>query len=239
MARTPSVQDQATGDHSFLRKATRRVKVVLLAVALAVGVVSTANASTLTINTDASWLATNVAPTAGWNTNLLFDTTGWINAFVFDTQPDPCYVSAGASCIWYDGQFSATRYVWLRQTFTISDPISVAFLTGGVDDDADIYVNGTLVYSDHNGFAEGNLSNPLDLTAFLVQGVNLIAVAAEDNIPVWGRNHTFVASLQIQTATAVPEPASLLLFASGLAALAFLRRRRQIKAETAGRRPRA
>jgi hypothetical protein len=233
MDTTPSVQDRMTGDHSFLRKATRRVKVVLLAVALAVGVVSTASASTLTINTDASWLATNVAPAAGWNTNPLFNTAGWINAFVFNTQPEPCYM--GASCIWYDGQFSATRYVWLRKTFTISDPVSVASLTGGVDDDVDIYVNGTLVYADHNGFAEGGLSNPLDLTAFLVQGVNLIAVAAEDNIPVYGQNHTFVAHLQIESPTAVPEPASLLLLAPGLAAL--LRRRRQSKAETAGRRP--
>lgn len=222
-----SFQDRTTDDGALLRKAAARVKVILLAFALTAGVASTATASPLIINTDSSWLATNAAPAAGWNTNPAFDTTGWINAFVFDTQPDPCAFT-GASCIWYDGQFSATQFVWLRKTFTISDPISAATLLGGLDDDGDIYVNGTLVYADHNGFAEGALSNPLDLTAFLVQGVNLIAVFASDNFAQFGHNHTFVASLQIETATAVPEPASLLLLTSGLAGLAVLRRRKRL-----------
>ena len=102
-----------------------------------------------------------------------------------------------------------------------------AFLDGGVDDDADVYINGFQVVNDHNGFAHGTFElTPIDVAAFLVQGVNLIAVAAEDNIPVWGPNHTFVAQLQVQT-QGVPEPASLLLLASGLAGLAAFRRRKR------------
>jgi hypothetical protein len=205
------------------RKAYARVKVTLLALAVTVGVATTATATPLIINSNSTWLATNTLPASTWNSDPSFDTTGWINAF--EWNPSSCY--AGASCIWYDQQFSATRYVWLRKTFTLSAPVLSAFLDGGVDDDADVYINGIRVVSDHNGFAHGTFApTPIDIAAFLLQGVNLIAVAAEDNIPVWGRNHTFVAQLQIDTAqTAVPEPASLVLLASGLAGLTVLRRR--------------
>lgn len=220
-----SFQDRTTDDGVLLRKAAARVKVILLAFALAVGAASTATAAPLIINTDASWLATNAQPLSGWNTDPSFDTTGWINAFV---QPrTDCVV---APCIWFDGQFSSTEFVWLRKTFTISDPVLTASLIGGVDDDAVIYLNSTTpVFSDHDGFATN--FGPLDVAALLVPGVNLIAVEASDNIPRFGQNHGFAASLQIQTQTPVSEPASLLLLASGLAGLAVLRRRKRQKGD--------
>lgn len=199
--------------------AASRVKRLLLPFALAVGVASTASAASLTINTDTSWLATNFQPgDPTWSSDPSFDTTGWTNAFVSTiTLPAPCY--NGADCIWYDDQGSATPSVWLRKTFTISGTVVSALLDGGVDDDADIYVNGTLVYSVHDGRA-GNFG-PIDVTPFLVQGVNLIAVAADDNF-FFGQNHLFVAQLQVQTQ--VPEPTSLALVACALASLVILRR---------------
>jgi hypothetical protein len=195
-----------------------------LALAASLGVASAATAATITINTDASWLATNVAPYHTWSFDPGFDTTGWTNAFVWN--PGTCFF--GASCIWYDGQFSTTQYVWLRRTFTISDPILTAFLDGGVDDDADIYINGFQVVNDHDLFAGGTFApQPIDIAPYLIQGVNLIAVAAEDNVALFGNNHTFVAQLRIETATATPEPASLLLLGAGCAGFAVLRRRKQ------------
>ncbi len=195
-----------------------RVTEILLAFALALGAASTASAVPLIINTDTSWLATNASPAPTWNTDPSFDTTGWISAP--DQLRPECTI---APCIWFDGQFSSTQFVWLRKTFTISDTVSAASLSGGVDDDADIYLNGTLVLSDDDGSATG--FGPLDVAALLVPGINLIAVAASDNIPVFGQNHAFAASLRIETPSRIPEPASLLLLGSGLAGLAFLRRR--------------
>ena len=211
-------------DRVHLRKSAAWGRVTLLAVALAVGVASTASATQI-VNTDSSWLATNTLPDPTWSSDLSFDTTGWTNAYVVDSPvspPDPCFM--GASCIWYDNQNSATQFAWLRKTFTISDPISAATLFGGIDDDADIYVNGTQVLSNHDGLAGG--FTPIDVTALLIPGVNLIAVAVVDNFG-FGQNHLFAAQLQIETPqNSVPEPASLFLVASGLAGLTVRRRRK-------------
>jgi hypothetical protein len=213
-----SSQVWTTDDCAVLRKATARVKVMLLAFALAVGAASTTNAVALTINTNSSWLATNALPAATWNTDPSFSTTGWINTSV----NIPACAPSGADCIWYDGQFSATRFVWLRKTFTISGPVSTAVLAGGIDDDCDIYVNGTLVFNDHNGTSQA--FGPINVAPYLVQGVNLIAVAAEDNIPVFGQNHDFVASLQVQINVPVPTlaPWMLALLTLALASIAVL-----------------
>jgi hypothetical protein len=58
--------------------------------------------------------------------------------------------------------------------------------------------------------------------------LNFFAVHAFDNIPVWGQNHGFLASLDVQTPTAnaVPEPSSIVLLTVGLAGWAVLRSRR-------------
>src|SRR6266498_4256255 len=218
-----SFQVWTTDDSALLRKATARVKVMRLAFALAVGAASTDTAVALTINTDSSWLATNAVPAATWNTDPSFNTTGWINASV---NIPAC--ANGADCIWYDGQFSATRFAWLRKTFTISNPVSTAVHVGGIDDDCDIYVNGTLVFNDHNGTS--GAFGPIDVAPYLVQGVNLIAVAAEDNIPVFGQNHDFVASLtltivqRVQVPTLSPWMSALLALALASIAVLFIGR---------------
>lgn len=196
----------------------KKMLLTALLAGIVMGFTALKPAHALTINTDTSWLATNALPAPTWESDPLFDTTGWVNAVDLGIPGCP----GGATCVWYDGQFSSTQFAWLRKTFTISDPISTAFLIGGVDDDADVYVNGTLVYSDHNGSAQN--FGPLDVAAFLTQGVNVIAVAAADNFPQHGQNHAFAASLEIQTQ--VPEPASLLLLALGLAGLGFSHRKK-------------
>jgi len=204
-------------DGALPRISTARAKMMRLAFALAVAVACTETAVAQTINTDGSWLATNTAPAATWNTDPSFNTAGWVNASV---NIPACF--SGADCIWYDGQFSATRFVWLRKTFTISSPVSSAFLAGGIDDDADVFVNGHLVFNDHNGTSQG--FGPIDVAPFLVQGVNLIAVAGEDNIPGFGQNHDFVASLAVVRSVQVPtlSPGMFATLALALASIAIL-----------------
>ncbi len=190
-----------------------------LACALATASIAS-TAAVINVDTNATWLTTNAAPAAGWNTNAAFDTSAWRNATVVIPA-----CQAGTDCIWYDGQFSATGSTWFRQTFTLSDPVISGLLSGGVDDDADIFINGTRVLNDVNGSA-GNFG-PLDVTSLLVSGTNLIAVYATDNIPVYGQNHAYVSRLTITTRdTNVPEPTTLGLLGLGLAGVGFARRKR-------------
>lgn len=202
-------------DKKFLNRIRGLAACVLATVSLG------SNAAVISILTDNSWLATNTAPAATWDSDPSFDTSTWINANVVIPS-----CQAGSDCIWYDGQFSATGDAWFRKTFSLTDPVSLASLAGGVDDDADIFINGVQVLSDHNGFAQN--FGPLDITSLLVSGVNLIAVHATDNIPVFGQNHAFAAQLTVNTRdTAVPLPGVLSLFLIGLTGLVAARRSRR------------
>ena len=190
------------------------VKHLVLSICLIVAIASVAKADSIVIDTDASWLAKNAAPGAGWNT-----------AFAFDTVADGGWQAAqnNGSCgafgcmIWWDGQFSATDQVWLRKTFVLNSPIDSASIVGGVDDDATIWVNGTIVYDVFDSNAGG--FGPIDLEPYLVQGNNLIAVFADD----LGGNHQFIARTTIETAASFPVPAMSLsgIVLLGLLLLAF------------------
>ncbi len=175
-----------------------------------------ASAAVITVDSDGSWLATNATPAATWNSDVSFNTSGWTPAFVI--LPD-CLGTG--DCIWFDGEFSTTRYAWLRKTFTVSGPIASATLTGGINDDVDVYINGVKVVNDHNGVS--NALGPVDIAPYLVQGLNVIAAATEDNVPVFGNQHAFVSTIAIVTSD-VPGPIPTLsewamLLLSGLLAL--------------------
>ena len=166
---------------------------------------SIAKADSVVIDTDATWLAKNTVPGAGWNTDVAFNTTadgGWQAAQNNAVPPFPC--SVNGCMIWWDGQFSATEQTWFRRTFVLNGPVASAFIQGGFDDDGTIWVNGTIVYDVFDGLAGG--FGPIDIAPYLVQGNNLIAVFADDNL-AFGQNHQFTARLTIETtgpAVAVP-----------------------------------
>jgi len=210
---------------TLARRAT--VRCLALVIAFVAASAAMAHASTLVVLSDSSWLAKSSLPGAGWNTTTGFNTTadgGWVSATVGMAD-----CNGLQDCIWYDGMFSSTEQTYFRKTFVLDGAPVSGSLVGGIDDDGTIWINGTVVHNDFNFEATG--FGPIDITPYLVAGENLIAVFA-DNETFWGPQHTFHAQITADTAstipnTPVPEPASLLLFGSGLTGLIARRYRRR------------
>jgi hypothetical protein len=207
------------------RFATRPALAATLAFCAAAAL-APAHADTL-LKTDASWKVTTGAPAAGWNTVLAFDDTAWQSATPLYDVSDYLGPSYTAQGIWSSGgQFSSTETaLWARQVWTLAAMPASAALEGGFDDDVDLWINGTLVLSDHNGVA--NAVGVADLLPYLQVGQNLIAFAATDNYPVYGYNHAAWLQVDGTVAAPVPEPATVALMLAGLGATAFVSRRRK------------
>lgn len=188
--------------------------------AASIALTASINANAASIFTDSSWSVTASSPVGDWNTSLAFDDSNWQSATTISTVG-----GYDANVIWTSGgQFSTTEtQIWGRYTFNITSQVTSAIWNSGFDDDGQVYINGTLVINDNNGNATG-ISN-LDITQYLVTGENLIAFSAQDNIR-WGYNHGMWAQVDIETVSAVPVPAAVWLFGSGLMGLVGIARRR-------------
>jgi Ca2+-binding RTX toxin-like protein len=127
----------------------------------------------------------------GWNSDLNFDdsaATGWSNAILNDGFPGNIWVNG-------NGEGGSTP-AYFRLEFDIPAALA-ATLEGGVDDDAQVYINGSLVFDDHDGGAADFAA--LDVTAFLHAGRNLIAVKAHDS---FGLHEALRLLLRVQFAAA-------------------------------------
>ena len=196
------------------------------AMALAAAIAAAPASAVTLAKTDASWTVTAAAPTGNWNSAVGFDTSTWQAATVLYNVADylgPGYTAQG---IWSSGgQFSTTETsFWARQVFHLDALPTSAALKAGFDDDADLWINGVQVISDHNGVA--NNVSVADLLPYLALGDNLVAYAATDNWPVYGYNHSSWVQIDGQMAAAVPEPETYALMLAGLAAVVFTTRRR-------------
>ena len=199
----------------------------LAALALAAAACAPAHAAAL-LATDTSWKVTTLAPSAGWQSVSGLDTSSWEWATTLYDVADYLGPTYSAKAIWTSGgQFSATETaIWGHRVFNLAAlPIS-ASLEGGFDDDVDLWVNGNLVVSDHNGIA--NNVGVADLLPYLQLGDNVIAFAATDNYPVYGYNHAAWVQIDGQAAPAIPEPQTYALMLAGLAATAVMARRRRV-----------
>ena len=194
---------------------------VALACAMAT---ATAGATTL-LKTDATWTVTAAAPAGTWNSTVGLDTSSWQAATVlYDVAfyLGPNYTAQG---IWSSGgQFSTTETsFWARQVFRLDALPTSAALKSGFDDDADLWINGVQVISDHNGLA--NNVDVADVLPYLKLGDNLVAYTATDNWQTYGYNHSSWVQIDGQTA-AIPEPQTYALMLAGLVAIGSMLRRR-------------
>lgn len=162
--------------------------------------------------TDSSWLVTSTGPAATWNNDFGYDVSGWESAtWLYDTF-------SSADGIWAGDQYGTTNVdMWARQLFNVEGLPAEAWIYGGLDDDGEIYINGSLVHVEDNGYANDFM---VDITPYLVTGVNLIAYHAYDNWMAWGYNHSSWLEVSgLYGVVDVPTPAALTLFGFGLLAL--------------------
>jgi hypothetical protein len=166
-----------------------------------------------------AWEADHV----GWNTSLGFDDSdaaGW-------HPPVPRTIHSVTNSIWADDpSISGDTPAYFRLAFTLeSDPLVAWFGSSGtnyanvIDDDAQIYVNGTLVYDDQDG--EATFIPIVNVTSYLHAGENLLAIKAHDTVGLFEH-----VSMVLQIDRPIPEPATALLRGLGLCAVAAARKPR-------------
>lgn len=134
----------------------------------------------------------------GWETPG-FDDSGWRNAYAPYPQPAPWtpqvwIPGTNAVFMWdypaYPPQepdgFDGPDEAWFRKTFNLPyDPsyIANAYVTIGVDDDFDFYVNGTKVFSDWDGQV-WSAPFTFNIKPYLVEGENVFALYGKDSFGI-------------------------------------------------------
>lgn len=110
-----------------------------------------------------AWEAANV----GWNSSASYNTAGWA---AYNQTANSGWISATGITPFY-----------AREVFTISGtPVSGTF-TLGVDDDSQVWVNGTLVPTLNDTNMGTNSAATANISSYLVSGQNVIAFKAHNS----------------------------------------------------------
>jgi hypothetical protein len=132
-------------------------------------------------------------------------------------QVDSMPMSFGYPNQWdVTGQTSDTsfyRSVHWQGTFNMASAGQIS-LNIGVDDDAWLFIDGTMIMEDHYGYSAS--ANPT-----MSAGTHSIDIFFDDRFPV-NDSFQFTSSVALSP---VPEPGAITLFAAGAVGLAFARRR--------------
>jgi PEP-CTERM motif len=137
-----------------------------------------------------------------------------LNPVEVDTLP----MNFGYPNPWYPtGQTGDNNYfrtVHWEGTFDLATAGSIS-LSQQVDDDAWLFIDGTLVNEDHYGYSDST-------TTSLSAGVHSINIFFDDRQPVYDQ-YLLTSSV---TLSPVPEPGSIALFVAGACGMLVYRRRR-------------
>lgn len=133
----------------------------------------------------------------GWNSQLAFDDSesqGWHTPALRGSLN-------GLTLIWSDDPPRlAPTPAFFRKKFVVPADLRVAMLSYFADDDAAIWINGRLVVEDTNNVAGGR--SFIDVTSFLVPGLNLIAAKAHDSFagaPLGQNGESFSLAIDVES----------------------------------------
>ncbi len=217
----------------------RKNNVIGLVVAIIFLLLSTKSFSTpidLSIISDNNW-KTSDALIADWESTS-FDDSAWDFArspYPSPASPSDLIAGTTAQFIWHDPTAASNGTTgpleaFFRLTINLDiQPDSLPLIgqaLASVDDDYDFFVNGSLVFQNHDqGYA--HIVDFIDFTSYLQNGINVFAIHAVDGgwSNPWNRSYERVLFDGRISTVSVPEPATLILMGLGLAGLCFQKRK--------------
>ncbi len=173
--------------------------------------ISFAASLSISTTTPGSWLSYTPGPDQSGNHSISTAGLSFESANV-GWNTNPSYNDAGWSPFSGSWQNFAPSPIYLRKEFTIGTPIS-GQISGGVDDDLMLWINGNLVINDQNGVSSTFAT--INILPYLISGTNLIAIKAHDS---FGGAQSFSISGAVEATDAVnvPEPETLALIGLGI-----------------------